>query len=107
MFHRRHLRCGSFGQTKRIPAADQAGSNHRGVHADVGSVLLGGGTQDLGVGRQIGLWQRGHHAAGIVQPVHQIRAEPASFESAVGMGALQGGQRYSASLEQLGWADSR
>ncbi|TVS18963.1 MAG: hypothetical protein EA424_09770 [Planctomycetaceae bacterium] len=34
-------------------------------------------------------------------------AEPADFESAVGIGVLQGGQRYSASLEHLGWADSR
>ena len=56
---------GSVGNANGIAAADRAGSDYRCVDSDVGFVLLGGGAEDLRVGR----------------PDHQVRTEPADFET--------------------------
>src|SRR5215813_8765289 len=48
----------------RVAAADRPATEHRGVHADIDTVVLGRGPQNPGIFGQVPLRQRDHHAPG-------------------------------------------
>lgn len=52
------------GEGDRVAAADGSATEHRGVHADVHRIVLGGGPEDPRIFGQVVLRQRDHHAAG-------------------------------------------